>query len=72
MVSEPDIGRCASKEAEPRNGVGMRQCASKNAGPRRVVDLGDPHQLEKGTSASKDAGPEGGWTVGSYIGWGGE
>ena len=34
MVSEPDIGRCASKEVEPRRGgVDTRQCASKDAGP---------------------------------------
>ena len=28
--------------------------------------------MEKGKSASEDAGPEGGWIVMSHIGWGGE
>ena len=38
-------------------GVDTRQCASKDAGPRRGVDLVRvPHRIEKGTSASEDAG----------------
>ena len=46
----------------------MRRCDSKDGGPRRGVDLvGVPHQLDKGISASKDAGPKG-----SHIGGGGE
>ena len=57
-VSEPDTGRCNNEEVVPRRGVDTRRCACKDAGPRRGVDLvGVPHQLEKGTSASKDAGP---------------
>ena len=40
-------------------------------GPKRG-GLGVPHRLEKGTSASEDAGPEEGWIVRSHIGWGGE
>ena len=37
------------------------------------VDWGGiPHRLEKGMSASKDAGPRRGWIVRSHIGWGGE
>ena len=55
MVSEPNTRRCASEEAElrrgwTRGGVPARMLASKGGG------LGVPHQLEKGTSASKDAG----------------
>ena len=53
-------------------GVDTRRCASKDAGLRRGVDWGVPHRLEKGTSASEDAGPRRGWIVRSYIGWGGE
>ena len=56
MVSEPDTGRCASEEAEPRRGVDTRRCSSKDVGPQRG-GFGVPHQLEKGTSASEDAGP---------------
>ena len=33
-ISEPDIRRCASEEAEPRRGMDMRQCASKDIGPK--------------------------------------
>ena len=40
MVSEPDTG----------------QCANKDIGPLRGVDWGVLHRLERGTSASKDAG----------------
>ena len=54
MVSEPDIGQCASEEAEPQRGVDTRWCASKDARPRREVEREVPHRLEKGTSASED------------------
>ena len=56
MVLKPDIGRCASKEAEPRRGVDTRRRASK----------------ENGTSVSEDARPRRGWIVRSHIGWRGE
>ena len=37
----------------------MRRCANKDAGPRSgVVLVGVQHRLEKGTSASEDAGPQ--------------
>ena len=73
MVSEPVTGRCAGLHAVPRRGVDTRRCATKDAGPQRGVDLGAvPHRLDKGMSASEDAGPEGGWIVVSHIGWGGE
>ena len=53
MVSEPNIGRCVSEEAEPRRRMDTRQCASEEAKPRREVDTRQ--------CASKDAGPgEGG------------
>ena len=43
--------------ASHRRGVDMRRCASKDARPQRGVDLGAvPHRLDKGTSASEDAG----------------
>ena len=35
MVSELDIGRCASKDTEPQRGVDTGQCASEDAGSRR-------------------------------------
>ena len=34
MVSEPDTGRCANKEAKPQRGVDTRRCASKDAESR--------------------------------------
>ena len=43
MVSEPDTGRCASKDAGPQRGR---------------VDLGAvPHRLKEGKSTSEDAMP---------------
>ena len=35
----------------------MRWCASRDAVPQSGVDWGVAHRLEKGTSASEDAGP---------------
>ena len=55
MVSKPNIGQCASKKDEPWMGVDTRRCASKDASPKGG-GLGVPHQLEKGTSASENAG----------------
>ena len=72
IVSEPDTGRCANKEAEPRRGVDMRRCACKDAGPWRGMDRGVSHWLEKGTSVSENIGSRRGWIVRSHIGWGGE
>ena len=58
MVSEPDIGRCASLLAVPPKGVDTRRCASKDAGPKGGGGFGAvPHELEEGKSASEDAGP---------------
>ena len=37
-LSEPDIGRCASEEAEPQRVVYTRRCTRKDAGLRRGVD----------------------------------
>ena len=53
-------------------GVNVRQCASKDVESRKGVDWEVSHRLEKGTSASEDAGPEGGWIARSYINWRGE
>ena len=39
MVSELDIGRCASEKVEPRRGVDRLWCANKDVRPRRGVDL---------------------------------
>ena len=41
----------------PRRGVDTRRCASKDAEPRKGWVQRVPHRLEKGTSASEDAGP---------------
>ena len=71
MVSESDIGRWASEEAEPRRRVDMRQCVSKDAGPQREVDEGVPHQLEKGKSARENAGTQRGMDC-EIPHWGGE
>ena len=62
MISEPNTGRCVSLLTVPQRGIDTRWCASKDVGLQRGVDLGGgvPHRLEKGTSASKDAGPKGG------------
>ena len=41
----------------------------RTLGRKRGVDLvAVPHRLEKGMSASEDAGPEGGWIVMSHVG----
>lgn len=49
------------------------QCASKDAVPRKRVNWGKvPHQLKKGTNASKDIGSRKEWIVRSYIGCEGE
>ena len=36
------------------------------------VDWRVPHRLEKGTSASENVGPKGGWIIRSHIDWGGK
>ena len=36
------------------------------------MDWGVPHRLDKGTSAARTLGPEGGWIVRSHIDCGGE
>ena len=36
IVSELDIGRCASDETEPKRRVHTRRCASKELGPEEV------------------------------------
>ena len=56
MVLEPNNGRCANEEVEPRRGVDTRRFASKDAGPQRYVDWEVPYRLEKGMSASEDIG----------------
>ena len=56
MVSEPDIRRCASKDAEPW--VDTRWCANKDAEP--WVDT------------ARMLGLVGGWIVRSHIDWRGE
>ena len=55
MVSEPDIGRCASKDVEPRMGVDNGRYVSEDVRPRREVDCEIPQRWEKGTSANEDA-----------------
>ena len=39
----------------------------RTLGPEKGGGLGIPHQLEKGTSANEDAGPQRGWIVRSHI-----
>jgi len=58
MISELDIGRCASEEAELRRGVDMRRYDIKDAGPKMVDLVGVPHRWKKGTSASEEARPQ--------------
>ena len=55
MVSELDIGGCASEEVESLRMMDIRQCANKDAGPRG--GLGGPTSIEKETSTSEDATP---------------
>ena len=68
MVSEPDTGRCASEEAEPRKGWPTRRCAGEDTRPRREVDWRVPHRLEKETNVSEDTGFRRGWIVRSHVG----
>ena len=58
MVSELDIGRCASEEVEPRRGVDTRQCASKDARPEGGRLRGPLSIGEGNESVSEDAGPQ--------------
>ena len=46
MVSELDIGGCASEEVESLRMMDIRQCANKDAGPRG--GLGGPTSIGKG------------------------
>ena len=46
-----------------------RRCTSEDVGPRRRVDCENPHQLERGTSVSENAGPEWELIVRSHIDW---
>ena len=55
MVSELDIGRCASEEAELRKGVDTRQCVNKDVGPRRGW-IGGSHIDWRGRWAPKGVG----------------
>ena len=48
MVSEPDTGRCANKEAE-LEGVDTRRCATKDAGLKRG-GLGDSTSIGEGNN----------------------
>ena len=61
MVSEPDIERCASKEAEPRRGW------IRGSVPVRTLD---PKGVD--WECQRMLGSKGGWIVRSHIGWGGE
>ena len=54
MVSKLDIGWCTSENVEHRRRVDTGQCANEDAGPKEV-DCEIPHQLERETSANKDA-----------------
>ena len=71
MVSELDIGRCASEEVAPLRGWTRGSVPARTLGLEGGV-LGCSHQLQKGTSTSEDAGLEGGWIMRSHIDWGGE
>ena len=73
MVSEPDIGRCASEDGEPQRGWTPSGVQARTLGheggwtpgnvPSRMlgheggVDCEISHRLERGTSASEDVGP---------------
>ena len=72
MVSGLDIGRCVSKEAEPRRGVDTRRCASKDVRPRRGWIGGSHIHWRRERVPTRILGPKGGWIVRSHIGWRGE
>ena len=53
MVSKPDIGRCASKEAEPRKGwtrggVPARTLGSKGGGLGGPTSIGEGNGCQRG------------------------
>ena len=52
MVSEPDTGRCANEEVEPRRGVDTGRCANEEAEPRRG--------WTRGSVPTRTLGPMGG------------
>ena len=56
MVPGPNIGQCASEEAEPQKGVDKRQCASKNVGPQRGWIGGQGNECLRGRWATKGGG----------------
>ena len=72
MVSEPDTGWCASKEAKSWRGWTWGSVSIRMLGSEKGVDWGVSHRLEKGMSVSEDAEPRRGWIVRCHIGWGGE
>ena len=72
-----DTRRCASKDARPRRGglgggptsIGEGNKCQRGVPARMLGSEGGgwgevPHQLQKGTSASKDTGPRRGWIGG--------
>ena len=50
----------------PEGGGHETVCQQEHLTPKRV-DWGIPHQLKKGMSANKDAGPKGGLIVRSLL-----
>ena len=58
MVSEPDIERCSSEEAEFRRRCTRDDVPARTLGPKWGWIGEVPHRLEKGTSANKDVGPQ--------------
>ena len=58
MVSELDIGRCASEEAGSQRGVDTRQCANKDTGPRRgQIGVGSPTSIKEGNECQQGCWP---------------
>ena len=76
MLSEPNIGRCASEGADPRRGRGRKgghqMVCQRGRWALKRVDFEIPRRLKRGTSASENAGPLSGWIVRSHIDWRGE
>ena len=72
MVHEPDIGRCASEEVEPRRGWTHGGVPARTLGSKGGCIGGSHIDWRRERVPAKTLGPEGGWIVRSHIDWGGE
>ena len=71
MISEPDTGQGASKEAKPRKRWTRGGVRARTLGPEGGIE-GSHIDWRRERMPSKALGPEGRWIVRSHIDWRGE